>query len=86
MARDRESRQRPRRREWSGRKRQCRFCAQRRAQDIDYKNIELLEAFTDDRGRIRKARRGGVCRAHQSMLSAAIKRARQMALLPYVRN
>jgi len=73
---------RPYRREYSGRKRQCRFCVSR-DEIIDYKDMKLLQAFTDERGRIRKARRTGACRRHQSRVAQAIKRAREIALIPY---
>lgn len=64
-------------------KKVCRFCTQRGAAVIDYKNIQLLRSFTDERGRIKKARQSGTCRRHQSRMAQAIKRAREMALLPY---
>ncbi len=67
-----------------GRKKKvCRFCTQRGAAVIDYKNIQLLGSFIDERGRIKKARQTGTCRRHQSRMAQAIKRAREMALLPY---
>jgi small subunit ribosomal protein S18 len=44
----------------------------------------MLRSYMDDRARIRKARATGTCRRHQSRIAAAIKRAREMALLPYV--
>jgi len=50
---------------------------------MDYKNIEMLADYLDDRGRIRKARQTGTCRKHQNQLSQCIKRAREVALLPY---
>ena len=77
---------RPRRREYPGRKRSCRFCAHPGAEVIDYKNLGLLIGYIDDRARIRKARRAGVCRLHQSQIAQAIKRAREIALLPYTQN
>jgi small subunit ribosomal protein S18 len=51
---------------------------------IDYKDVETLKAFTPERGRIMPRRLSGVCAPHQRMLTRAIKRARNMALLPYV--
>ena len=51
---------------------------------IDYKNVELLRQYVDERGRIRKARQTGACRKHQSRIADAIKRAREMALVEYV--
>ncbi len=67
-----------------GRKKHCIFCTDPRTNIIDYKNVELLRSFLDDRARIRKARQTGTCRRHQSRLATAIKRAREMALLPFV--
>jgi len=61
----------------------CIFCAEPQTHIIDYKNLALLEQFIDDRKRIRKARQTGTCRRHQSRIALAIKRAREMALLPY---
>ena len=80
---DREDRggrgQRPR-----GRRRQCQFCVSRVEIIIDYKNVTMLRQYLDDRARIRKARQTGTCRRHQSRLAGAVKRSREMALIPYV--
>ena len=65
------------------RKKVCTFCADSRGKIIDYKNVGLLRRFVDERGKIRKARSMSTCRSHQRKLSSAIKRAREMALLPY---
>ena len=62
----------------------CRFCANPRQYVIDYKNVQLLQQFTDDHGRIRKAGKTRTCRLHQSQMAQQIKRAREVALLPYV--
>ena len=51
---------------------------------IDYKNVTMLRQYLDDRARIRKARQTGTCRRHQSRLAGAVKRSREMALIPYV--
>ena len=51
---------------------------------VDYKNVDLLRRFVSDRGKIRPRRQTGVCAKHQRRLSVAIKRARHMALLPFV--
>ncbi len=61
----------------------CLFCVEPQARVIDYKNVRMLEQFIDDRKRIRKARQTGTCRRHQNRLAGAIKRAREIALLPY---
>jgi small subunit ribosomal protein S18 len=44
----------------------------------------MLRQYLDDRARIRKARQTGTCRRHQNRVSSAIKRSREMALIPYV--
>jgi small subunit ribosomal protein S18 len=50
---------------------------------IDYKDVRLLQSFVPERGKIMPRRISGVCTPHQRMLSEAIKRARNIALLPY---
>jgi len=65
------------------RRKGCRFCATPGKYIIDYKNIRLLERFIDDDGSIRKAGKTKNCRLHQSQIAQAIKRAREIALLPY---
>ena len=64
------------------RRRVCHFCVDK-AVDIDYKDVPKLSRYVSDRGRIQPRRRSGVCARHQRMLSSAIKRARQLALLPF---
>jgi len=61
----------------------CRFC-QRNVKFIDYKNGDILKRFVPDRGKISPRRVTGTCSFHQRKLAAAIKRARHMAILPYV--
>ena len=62
----------------------CRICANPHKYIIDYKNIRLLEQFTDnDDGGIRKSSQTKNCRRHQSQIAQAIKRSREIALLPY---
>ncbi|MDQ3356031.1 MAG: 30S ribosomal protein S18 [Actinomycetota bacterium] len=51
---------------------------------VDYKDIASLRRSMSDKGKIRSARITGCCRRHQSQLTRAIKRARELALLPYV--
>ena len=51
---------------------------------IDYKDTALLRKFISDRGKIRSRRITGACRRHQNQISTAVKRARELALLPYV--
>jgi small subunit ribosomal protein S18 len=66
------------------RKKVCRFCAAPAENIIDYKNVPLLKRYLDDEWTIRKARQTGTCRKHQAQLAGAIKRAREIALLPFV--
>jgi small subunit ribosomal protein S18 len=68
-----------------GRKRRkvCQFCVDR-AQSIDYKDLIKLRRFVSERSKILPRRTTGVCAPHQRELMVAIKRARQIALLPYV--
>ncbi|HDM08722.1 MAG: 30S ribosomal protein S18 [Candidatus Omnitrophica bacterium 4484_49] len=65
------------------RKKYCRFCVQK-IKDIDYKDVELLQNFITDRGKIRTRNSSGNCAKHQRKLARAIKNARIMALLPFV--
>jgi len=51
---------------------------------VDYKDISLLRRFVSERGKIRSRRITGACRRHQSQVARAVKRARELALLPYV--
>jgi len=64
-------------------RRYCKFCANPDLV-IDYKNIDILKQYISDVGKIEPARMTGTCAKHQRHLSNEIKRARQMALLPYV--
>jgi len=63
----------------------CTFCSEPQL-PIDYKAVALLQKFISDRGKILPRRRTGTCARHQRQLSAAVKHARFMALLPYVRR
>jgi small subunit ribosomal protein S18 len=51
---------------------------------IDYKDLNLLRRFISDRGKVRSRRVTGLSRRHQKQLAVAVKRAREIALLPYV--
>ena len=53
-------------------------------EEIDWKNFPSLRRFVSERGKIRSRRITGTCRRHQVQVGSAIKRAREMALLPYV--
>ena len=61
----------------------CAFCAEK-VSKIDYKNTEKLRSYISDRAKIAPRRRTGTCAKHQRILAIAIKRARHLALLPYV--
>ena len=61
----------------------CHFCVND-MQEIDYKNIQLLRRFISSYAKIRPKRKSHVCSKHQRKLAKAIKRARIMALLPFV--
>ncbi len=63
----------------------CRFC-QRNVKNIDYKAVEILKKYIPDRGKISPRRITGTCAFHQRKLSLAVKRARLMAMLPYVED
>jgi small subunit ribosomal protein S18 len=65
------------------RKKVCVFCAEK-AKEIDYKDAGMLRKYITERGKIAPRRGTGACAKHQRQLASAIKRARQMALLPYV--
>jgi small subunit ribosomal protein S18 len=65
------------------RRKSCLFCKDK-VREVDYKNVEQLRRYTSDRGKIRSRRMSGACRRHQRQVAVAIKRAREMALLPYV--
>jgi small subunit ribosomal protein S18 len=64
------------------RRKVCRFCVDK-VDIIDFKDVKLLQGFIPERGKILPRRISGVCTAHQRMLAEAIKRARNIALLPY---
>lgn len=64
------------------RKKVCRFCVEK-IDDINYKDVKLLNSFISERGKITPRRITGVCAPHQRRLSEAIKQARSIALVPY---
>lgn len=72
----------PRKRRVFLRKRACRFCTDK-SLTVDYKDFKTLRFFTTERGKIIPRRISGNCAKHQRQLTTAIKRARQIALLPY---
>jgi small subunit ribosomal protein S18 len=64
------------------RRRNCHFCKDK-VEEIDYKNLNQLRRFVSEKGKIRSRRLTGACRRHQRQVAVAVKRAREMALLPY---
>jgi small subunit ribosomal protein S18 len=64
------------------RKKVCRFCVEK-IDNINYKEVKLIGGFVAERGRIIPRRISGVCTPHQRQLSDAIKKARNIALLPF---
>ena len=67
------------------RRKVCRFCADKELV-IDYKEVKTIKSFLTERGKIIPRRIYGNCAKHQRQLTEAIKRARQIALLPYAGN
>jgi small subunit ribosomal protein S18 len=81
--------ERPARREGAGGRRQyfrrrkvCKFCTEK-IDVIDYKDVRLIGQFVSERGKILPRRLTGTCSPHQRTLTLAIKRARNIALLPF---
>ena len=72
-----------RRRGNTRRKKVCQFCADK-TEVIDYKDVEKLKKYITERGKILPKRITGTCAVHQREVTTAIKRARIVALLPYV--
>lgn len=69
-------------RRFRSRKKVCAFCADK-SKKIDYKDTNTLKKYISDRGKILPRRVTGACAKHQRKITTAIKRARQIALLPY---
>ena len=65
------------------RRKVCAFCVDK-IDELDYKDVGRLRGYTSERGKILKSRMTGCCAKHQRMVARAIKRAREMALLPFV--
>ncbi len=80
---DRQSSSRKRPQTAPTRRKSCFFCKDK-IDEIDYKNINQLRRYISEKGKIRNRRITGACRRHQRQVAVAIKRAREMALLPYV--
>lgn len=67
------------------RKKVCPMCGNKNFV-LDYKNAEQLKKFINDKGKILPRRATGACAKHQSEITLAVKRARHIAILPYVQN
>jgi len=63
----------------------CEFCVDKTL-GIDYKNIDQMNKYITDRGKIKPRRMSGCCAKHQRKITAQLKRAREMALIPYTRD
>lgn len=66
-----------------GRRKPCQFCRDK-IDVVDYKDVGALRRAMSDKGKIRSGRITGACRRHQRQLATAVKRARELGLLPYV--
>ena len=66
-----------------GRRKSCQFCKDK-VDVVDYKDFPTLRRAMSDKGKIRSSRITGACRRHQRQLAIAIKRARELGLVPYV--
>ena len=89
MAKQRAGREKPGRRrekragQTGGRRKPCLHCKDK-VDQVDYKDVAGLRRFISEKGKIRSRRISGACRRHQSQIARAVKRARELALLPYV--
>ena len=79
---DKNKGERPRGGGFFRRRRVCKFCADK-IDDINYKDVKMLHGFVAERGKIVPRRISGVCAPHQRRLCDAIKKARNIALLPF---
>ncbi len=70
-------------RRYAPRRKVC-YCCVDGVDYIDYKDVDMLYRYVSDHGKIRPSRQTGICAKHQRLLAKAIKRARHMALLPFV--
>ncbi|MBA2741879.1 MAG: 30S ribosomal protein S18 [Actinobacteria bacterium] len=66
-----------------GKRKSCHLCRDK-VKEVDYKNIAQLRRYISEKGKIRSRRITGACRRHQLQVATAVKRAREVALLPYV--
>jgi small subunit ribosomal protein S18 len=66
-------------------RKKCRFCEEK-MEYVDYKNVRMLDQYVTDRGKMISRRLSGTCARHQRKLEDAVKNARIMALLPFVKS
>ena len=83
MAQKAPARKRPSSSSAPGRRKSCHFCKDK-ITEVDYKNVNQLRRYISEKGKIRNRRITGACRRHQRQVAVAVKRAREIALLPYV--
>jgi small subunit ribosomal protein S18 len=83
MTQPRDTRKRTGRSKYMPKRKVCFFCRDK-VQHIDYKDPAVLRPYISDRGKIAPRRKSGACAKHQRALTKAIKRARHLALLPFV--
>src|SRR5436853_5784597 len=69
-------------RKFTPRRKVCQFCVDK-VKEVDYKDLGRLRRFLSERGKIEPRRKTGTCATHQRSLNVALKRARQLALLPF---
>src|SRR5437879_13278797 len=69
-------------RKFTPRRKVCQFCVDK-IKEVDYKDLGRLRRFLSERGKIEPRRKTGTCAKHQRWLTTALKRARELALLPY---
>src|SRR5438552_8978900 len=69
-------------RKFTPRRKVCQFCVDK-VKEVDYKDLGRLRRFLSERGKIEPRRKTGTCAKHQRSLNVALKRARQLALLPF---
>jgi len=81
--RKKEALEKRRKRPFILRKKRCRFCADKNLK-IDYLNPQFLRRFTTERGKIVPSRISGCCAKHQRRLTKAIKRSRNIGIMPYL--
>ena len=68
---------------WKPKRKVCSFCVDK-VEYIDFKNVNKLRRYVAESGKILPKRTTGTCAKHQRLLSSAIKRAREIALLPFI--